>query len=87
MAEIAEANPFRIGLFLQNRDLSIKIGIYIRKEEPYGGIILDPLCWVQLEKDDNPEAQWFARAVTGSGYLNTTEFYKIEKKDPYKDWP
>ena len=76
MVEIVPADSQRRKLYLANRDTSIKIGVYIRKEEPYGGIILDPLCWILLEEDESPDEQWFARAVTGSGYLNVTEFFK-----------
>lgn len=83
MVEIVNENPERTKLFLANRDTSIKIGIYTSKDEPYGGIILDPLCWIMLEEGESPDKQWFARAVTGTGYLNITEFFKEKPRWPW----
>lgn len=80
MKELVALNPSRKSFVVQNKNDTAIIAIYA-KEEPtgIGSFFIDPGCWVQFEKQDDPDKQWWVRTVSGTGYVWLLEFFEDKK--------
>jgi hypothetical protein len=85
IAELISEDPNRTSFIVQNVDDESVVGIYVRKEEPVGSLWLYPHSWIYFEKQDDADAQWWAKTDTGTAYVRIIEFYR-EAPTPKPTW-
>jgi len=76
MQELVNEDPRRTSFMVINFDASNNVRIYNRKEDYQGGIYVFAKSWLQFEKEDDADKQWFIKRDAGTSIVHIIEFYR-----------